>query len=146
MNLLNTRSPDRHPEDDIEEEEESFEISGSHDEATVMPENMEVRRARLMKKVSVLCFASREKLLDEYISINPFLKVLVQDPAFNLLYTVRNGSDHQLRKEKFFDPIPDDSLLSMVVQLHKMFRVCRTYLLYLTPRAFGLRKYSKPLA
>ena len=38
MNLLNPRSPDRGPEHDIEEEEESVEISGSHDEATLMPE------------------------------------------------------------------------------------------------------------
>ena len=111
MNLLNPRSPDRGAEDDIEEEEESLEISGSHDEATLMPENMEGRRARLMKKVSIVRFASCEKLLDEYNSINPVLKVLVQDPSFNFLYTAKNGSERQLRKETFVHPILDDSLL-----------------------------------
>ena len=81
-----------------------------------------------MKKVSVVRFASCEKPADEYISINSVLKVLVQDPAFNILYTVNNGSERQLRKEKFVDPILDDILLSMVLQLHKIFHACRTYL------------------
>ena len=128
MNFLNSCSSDRGPEDDIEEEEESAGISGSHGEATLMPENIEGRRARLVKKVSVVRFASCKKLLDEYISIKPVLKVLVQDPSFSLFYTVKNGSERQLRKEKFIDPILDDSLLAMVVQLHKIFHACRTYL------------------
>ena len=82
----------------------------------------------MMKKVSVVRFASCEKLLDEYISINPVLKLLPRDPAFNILFTAKNGSERQLRKEKFVDAILDDSLLSMVVQLRKMFHACRTYL------------------
>lgn len=81
-----------------------------------------------MRRVPNVRFASSEKLLDAFISLRPVLLKMLKTPMFTSIYVARNQEGRQQRQVQFVDPIMDDVLVSSVLQLHKIFPACRTYL------------------
>lgn len=81
-----------------------------------------------MKKVSIVRFASSEKLLDEYMSLRPVLVKVVQDPMFSTCYSSNNEMETQRRKTNLVDPIINDRFLMTISEIHKIFQACRSYL------------------
>ena len=134
LDFINPRSEERGPETDLEEAEPTVDVCDSGDnipELTRPPSGFSgaiPRGARLMKKVSIVRFASSEKLVDEYISLRPVLIKLEQDPLFSVLYKAGNAEERQQRQNRFIAPIMNGDLLMMVSQLHKIFHACRSYL------------------
>ena len=85
-------------------------------------------RPKHIKKLSKVRFASAEKLLLEFRSLLPVLRVLVEDPKFDQLFSCNSESDKRERFEDLIFPVSDRFLEKKSEQAHAILHACRMYL------------------
>ena len=85
-------------------------------------------RPKQMKRLSKVRFASAEKLLLEFRSLIPVLKVLVEEPGFEDLFSNNSAEEKKQLFEQLIFPVSDRQLEKKAEQAHAILHACRTYL------------------
>ena len=61
--------------------------------------------------------------------LRPVLLILIEDPRFNSIHSVRTEAEIRKREDSFISVVRDQSFLRRVKQAHNIVRVCRKYFL-----------------